>query len=221
MAFTDHLTGERFTVPVFNSPYFSFKFAWSRQSDRVLVTAAKVDKNGKKDAYYAVGFVIIDVAKRSSVFVPTTDAEEVKEAGSAVDPNEFLPLYQWTPDGQAVAARYLTAVWNRGLRLRDLSGRPIRLLHWVGNPGRLFFTSGCERNFATCIWQADSAERVATVPGRREAGALIGWYDDRHLIEGFAAKGDVYRVVVVDFAGKEVRIRASASTFVDVRYTRG
>ncbi|GAA3801543.1 hypothetical protein GCM10022226_21610 [Sphaerisporangium flaviroseum] len=235
VAFTDHLTGARFTVPALRLPYVTFGFAWSRQSDSVVITAVKQEKGKGKDTntVYAAGFVIIDVRARTSVFVPTSDAEEVKSAGSAIDPNSFLPLYRWAPDGRSVAARYVTANLTQGLRFRDLSGQPIRLMHWVGSPtgngdwfspsGELFATSGCGQTPVICVWRTATGQRVATIPATG-GGSLIGWYDERHFIEVSREDG-VHRVVARDFAGKVARVlaevRAPASALVDVRYTRG
>jgi serine/threonine protein kinase len=234
VTFTDHLTGDRFSVPTLRAPYQALSLSWSRTSDHVVVTVLEYDANSKPAGVYAAGFVIIDVAARSAVFVPTTDAEEVKAAGSKVNPSEHLPFYRWTPDGRSLVSRYLTAEWGGGMRYRDLSGRAIRLLHWVGNPtgngdffspsGQSFITSGCGPRLGACVWKAVTGERIATIPGAK-GSSIIGWYDERHIIEAYAAEGDVRRVVVVDFAGRPVRllaeIRAPASAPFDVRYSRG
>lgn len=231
--FTDHLTGERFAVKTLRSPYLSFGFAWSRQSDSLVVTVLQQEKAAKP--LYNVGFVIIDVAARSSVFVPVTDAEDVKSAGSAVQPERFVGFYRWAPDGRSVAARYLTANWTNGLRFRDLAGNAIRLMHWVGSPtgnadwfspsGQVFATSGCETTLAVCVWRADTGRRVTTVPVAKQGGSLLGWYDEKHLIEVYPASDTVQRVVARDLGGREARvlaeINASPGSLVDVRYMRG
>jgi hypothetical protein len=231
VTFTDHLTGARFSVPALRSPYTAVGLAWSRQSDAVVVT---VIEQKEDEPAYAAGFVIIDVAARTSMFAPTTDADEIKSAGSAIDPGSFLAYYRWAPDGRSVATRYLTAEWGTGMIFRDLSGQPIRLLHWVGVPtgngdwfspsGAAFLTSGCGTSFAICTWRTESGDRMATLTGRKDS-TVLGWYDEKHVIEAHPAPGDLRRVVVRDLAGKEVRVlaevSAAASDSVDVRYTRG
>ncbi|MFC4592309.1 serine/threonine protein kinase [Sphaerisporangium corydalis] len=233
--FTDHLTGAKFGIPTLRSPYVSFGMAWSRQSDSIVVSALRREKVGKDTHVYTAGFVIVDVAARSSVFVPTTDAEDVKVAGTAVQPESFISFYRWAPDGRSVAARYLTAEWGNGLRFRDLAGQPLRLMHWVGSPtgngdwfspsGDTFVTSGCEKVISLCVWRTTTGERVATIPVSPQGGALIGWYDDRHIIEVHSVTKDLQRVVLRDFAGQEVRVLADLNApvggLVDIRYTRG
>ncbi|WP_237101903.1 hypothetical protein [Nonomuraea sp. MG754425] len=237
--FTDHLTGERFSVPVLRPPFQSMSLAWSRQSDRVLLSAHRYERINGATRPLTVGYVLIDVARRTARFVPTDDGEQIKQAaeaaGGRVDPIRFYANYRWTPDGRSVAARFLTAEWGSGMRLLDPdTGRTTRILHWVGllqgnadwfSPaGDRFVTSGCADALVTCVWQAETGKRVATVPGRREA-AVIGWYDDAHLIGLVSAAKDRRRVVLLNLSGKTVRVlaevRAPADAVVDLRYARG
>ncbi|MEU4575494.1 hypothetical protein [Nonomuraea sp. NPDC023979] len=237
--FADHLTGERFSVPVLRPPYQSVGLSWSRRGDRLLLSVQRFEKVGEENQPFSAGYVIIDVAARSARFVPTGDGAEVRQAalatGGKVNPLSFYAEYRWMPDGRSVISRYLTAEWGQGVRVRDAeSGRVTRMMHWVGHvvgaadmfspSGGRFVTSGCAKRFAACVWTAAGGARVATVPTRKGAG-MVGWYDEEHLIQVVPGDGDRSEVVVTDFAGEVVRVLAELRTpgepLVDVRYTRG
>lgn len=239
VSFADQLTGERFSVPVLRPPYQSLTLAWSRQSDRVLLTAQRFARVGEEDKLFTAGYVIVDVAARTARYVPTGDGQDVEQAvraaGGKLDPAQYYAEYRWTPDGRSVIARFLTAEWGQGTLIRDAaSGRLTRMMHWVGQvqgladwfspAGDRFVTGGCATFQAVCVWKADDGSRVATVPLAKGAG-IAGWYDDRHLIQVFPDGKDRRRVVVTDMSGKTVRvlaeIRAPADGVIDVRYTRG
>uniref|UniRef100_UPI001E465070 hypothetical protein n=1 Tax=Nonomuraea sp. SBT364 TaxID=1580530 RepID=UPI001E465070 len=237
--FVDHLTGERFSVPVLRPPYQSLGLSWSRRSDRLLLSAQRFEKVNGENQPFSAGYVIVDVAAGTARFVPTGDGEEVRQAalatGGKVDPSRFYAEYRWTPDGRSVASRFLTAEWGQGVRVRDAeSGRVTGMMHWVGHvlgvgdwyspSGGRFATSACAKRLAACVWTTAGATRLATVP-TPEGASMVGWYDEKHLIQLVPGGKDRTRVVVVDFAGKEVRVLAELRTpggpLVDVRYTRG
>ncbi|MFD0478392.1 hypothetical protein ACFQ0B_67055 [Nonomuraea thailandensis] len=207
---TERATGARFSLPTADAPQVGQFLTWSRDSRRALLTVFRdlLGEDGKQRRLTA-GYVILDITARTSTFVPTTDALDAPDAdGSA-------PVYHWLPDGTGVMSVYTTPEGTLGARLRDLTGRETRTMHWVGRPigeewfspsGKLFTTTGCGQ-YTTCVWDTATGDRQATLPAGRTAYA-VGWYDDRHLIRATWAGKNTFRITVHDFAGKEVRLLA-------------
>ncbi|GAA0364795.1 hypothetical protein GCM10009530_13150 [Microbispora corallina] len=191
----DQRTGARFeTRPEAPAPLEGA--TWSPDGRRLLLTAATKD--------VPTGFVLIDPSARTSTFVDTTDDLQGGEGP-----------YAWLPGGSGVAVGHTTAA-GHGVRFRDLGGREVRDLHWVGRSSgpRLFSPSGrrlvtsCPSGGTLCVWDATTGGRQASIAALFPGAALLGWYDDHHLIVLDPSGKHAHRVVVMDERGREQRVLA-------------
>ncbi|WP_169984635.1 hypothetical protein [Microbispora sp. H10836] len=222
IAFTDRRTGERFSVTGLSSPYFSQGPQWSRDGTRLLLTVLDFGKG--PEAMYPAGFLVADPATRRARYVQTANPEDARAYLALPKSARATGYFRWTPDGTGVVGPYTTPEQALGTRVWDLSGRLLRSMHWTGpsigggdlfSPsGRLFVTTRCERRRAVCLWNAVTGARAATVP-RHEGGAVLGWYDEEHLIVSEAAGKDRVRAVVTDLKGRKVRTLAEARKLPD------
>lgn len=212
----DHLTGERFAIPVLQPPFSSYGLAWSRRSDKIALTVLRYERIDKEDKPFVQGVVIVDVAARTASFAPTAESEELKAAGDDVDPSVMRTVYRWSPEADALIGGYLNAQGSPGARMRDLNGRLTGMFHWVGwiqglddpySPsGAAFYTTRCSKTDAICVWDATSGKRLYGFSSD-SCQYGFGWFDDTHLICA-RQTGTSWRVAVVDLTGKEVRILA-------------
>ncbi|MFC5820918.1 protein kinase domain-containing protein [Nonomuraea harbinensis] len=195
--FRDLSTGETFTVQTVKKPESTQVPAWSRDGRRLLLSIRT------EDAKLFSGFVVVDVAARTSTVVNT----QYKDAIS-------LP-FTFLPDG--TIARGYSGEKSQGIETYDMSGKVTTTKHWVGMPrdrdwyspdGRQFFTV-CPKSGDVCVWDAVTGARKATVEGLDDDVRLIGWFDDDHLlIEDPGKKKGRLQVKVVDFLGRTKRVLA-------------
>ncbi|GIH28877.1 hypothetical protein Aph01nite_71870 [Acrocarpospora phusangensis] len=213
VSLTDLKDGTSFTLPTVTTPTTAHYPIWSPDSRTLLLSLWYTETPEKT---YPSGFMKVDPVTRKTTVFQTFNADDI--AGFLALPANLrggaMSAYTWTPDG-GIASIYVTPEQTYGLRLYDAEGRVLRSMHWVGRvtgrdwfspSGRLLLTSGCEETFASCLWDARTGERVATVPAR-EKEHLLGWFDETHLING-RQDGGTYRVEVVDLTGKPVRVLA-------------
>jgi hypothetical protein len=221
VSFTDRKTGATFKMPIVSTPTTAHYPRWSPDGRTLLLTLWYTET---AERTYPVGFLKIDPAARKATVVETYNKEDVAEflALSAEMQTASMPAYTWTPDGKGIASIYLTSEQGYGLRLRDTEGRILQSMHWVGRTagldwfspsGDTLMTSGCERSFAACLWEADTGVRRGMVPSAR-GRSLIGWFDETHIIVG-RKKGDTYVVEAVDLTGKPVRVLAELRSAED------
>ncbi|GGO03891.1 protein kinase [Microbispora rosea subsp. aerata] len=215
IVFTDRRTGERFSVAGLGTPYLSQGAQWSRDGTRLLLTVYDYGKGA--DKAYPAGFLVADPATRRARFVQTANSEDVQAYLALPESSRAVGYFRWTPDGTGVVSAYTTPEGVFGTRVWDLSGRPLRSMHWTGSPvgggdvfspsGRLFATTGCERRHALCLWDAATGERAGTIPAEK-GGGLLGWYDEEHVIVSERVGEDRVRAVVTDLEGRKGRVLA-------------
>ncbi|WP_433512548.1 hypothetical protein ACQP2T_53975 [Nonomuraea sp. CA-143628] len=129
---------------------------WSPDGRRLLVTVR------------GTGFSSVDLATRSASAV-------VRVSGDTGQ-------YSWLPGGSGVAA----GAAGGGIRFRDLRGRELRVMNWVGRPygGGAFSPSGdrfvtwCPSGGDVCVWDARDGTRLASLGD----STIYGWWDDTHLV---------------------------------------
>ncbi len=202
VTFLNQKTNERFTMsppppPAGQGPVTADKPTWSSDGKRLLLTLST-----QGDTPRPTGFVLMDPAARTSKLVDTTD--DLQGFG----------WYAWLPDGSGVAIGYRKET-GQGVLFRDLSGREVRNLDWVGQmygrrmfspSGRLFVTY-CPSGGTFCLWDTTSGVRQASVAIFFENALLFGWYDDAHLIVNDPSK-KTHQIVVMDPRGRAQRVLA-------------
>jgi serine/threonine protein kinase len=229
VSITDRVSGEKSTIPLIELPNFVQTPNWSRDGNRLLMT---VMQGGTAKEFAPQGFLVVDVRTRQVRFTQTSNEDDVKEYQARPAEYRSWPYYFWAPNGKEVAAFYLTPEDRYGTRFWNLSGQVVRSMHWTGRltgldpfspSGSSFITSTCERSYVTCVWNTETGERRATVPGQ-DGAVNYGWYDDDHLILGRWTKKDRLRIFVVNMQGEPVRelaeITAKTGTLVRVGYQR-
>ncbi|ACZ90117.1 serine/threonine protein kinase [Streptosporangium roseum] len=205
VTFINRATGEKFSVDTLKQPLRGLSGTWSPDSRRLLLTFYEFDV--KQEVQYPAGFVVVDVGTRRATVVKTDDQRD------------GYGNFDWSPDGTLVVGAYEHKKPAFGLRFRDQSGKVVRTMPWVGlipGPG-IFSPSGtrfytyCPENkgklSAGCVWDVKTGNRTASVPIWDGDTAIVGWWDDHHLIVRDPRK-DPYRYVVVDLHGKVVRALA-------------
>lgn len=211
----DRATGKSSKVTTVKAPLYVWAPAWSPDHSKILLSVLKAGSGNKVSG---AGFVIVDVAAKTSKFV------QIKSS----DVGTWS--YFWRGDGQAVGTWAIKGDLER-IRFYSLKGAVLTTLTGVGTPveltgddvspsGKLFLTRCAKKVKEICVWTTDGAQR-ARVPFDSER--LVGWYDDEH-IAGWRKTGARYEIVVVDFSGTVVRRlgTAPAAAYNDVilRYTR-
>ncbi|MFF5212578.1 hypothetical protein [Streptosporangium sp. NPDC000396] len=167
---------------------------WSRDGGKAVLTVQR--KNGA--GWETTGFVIVDATARTArtVTVPGVDR---------------AARFRWSSDGVDVVAEY-----RGGTRFYGQDGAIRRTLVKTGAPaggedafspaGRTF-TTWCPVTYAehVCVWNRTSGRLAARV--NIQPKALLGWWDDKHLIAVTSGAG-AYRAVVADLQGRVVRVLA-------------
>ncbi|MFI6296366.1 hypothetical protein ACIBEJ_32550 [Nonomuraea sp. NPDC050790] len=228
VGFTNRVTGEKFTVPTVTNPRWGVSPHWSRDSRTLLLSMLERDE--QVQAAFVRGFILIDVATRRATVVETANDEDVAQFRKQAPEARSSYYYRWAPGDQFVASGYLTPENGEGIRYRDLTGKVVRSMHWVGRPvgqtpfspsGTRLVTTSCAKQLTSCIWEADTGKRLATVPPAR--GFMYGWYDEDHLIVGRVA-GQKMIVEAVGFDGKVKRklaeLRYVKDKLADLRFDR-
>ncbi|MCC5582187.1 hypothetical protein IMZ11_42020, partial [Microtetraspora sp. AC03309] len=200
ITFVDVRKGGKFTVtPTVTVPGVLERPTWSRDGKRLLLTLSVPGEKPRPS-----GFVLVDPAARTAMLVDTDDEARGGES-----------QFAWLPDGSGVAVGYETGTGN-GLRLRDLAGRELRTLRWVGQSygrrtfspsGRLFVTF-CPSGGSLCLWDRATGVRQASIALPSPDMSLLGWYDDAHLIVHDPDGKKTHRVIVLDTRGREQRVLA-------------
>ncbi|MFD0663397.1 protein kinase domain-containing protein [Thermocatellispora tengchongensis] len=196
VTFLDRAGGAGFEVEV--GP--SRRPVWSGDGGRLLLTTT--EDTGKDEAGVPLpgGFAIIDVATRKVTLVDTDD-----------EARDGRGYYAWLPDGTGTVVTYKTGR-DHGMRVRDLAGREMRTLDWVGftTGGRMFSPSGglfatsCPSGGTYCVWDTAEGVRRASVALFYDGGEFWGWYDENHLLV-FNPSQEPDRLVALDLRGKERR----------------
>ncbi|MFB9711365.1 hypothetical protein ACWDUI_24035 [Streptosporangium sandarakinum] len=171
------------------------KFAhWSRDGAKAVLTVQR--KNGT--SWDTIGFAVVDAAAR------TTRAVTVPGADRAA-------RFRWGPGGTEVVTEH-----QGGTRFYGLDGRVRRTFAKTGapaggedafSPSGSAFLTWCPLTYAepVCVWNRTTGALSAKVNIR--AQALLGWWDDRHLI-AVVPSGTAYRAVVADLTGRSTRVLA-------------
>ncbi|MDH2428228.1 protein kinase [Sphaerisporangium sp. TRM90804] len=205
VTFVNLATGEKFNVDTLKQPLRGLSGTWSRDSKRLLLTVYEIDKDS--ETQYPEGFVVVDVTTRKATVVLTDDKRD------------GYGNFDWTPDGAYVVGAYEKDKPRFGIRFRDMSGKVVRTIPWVGmmsgpglySPsGESFFTycpedSGKRSNI--CVWNARSGNRTATIKLWEGSATAYDWWDEHHIIV-FDPRKDPRKYVVLDFHGKAVRTLA-------------
>ncbi|MFD9940719.1 hypothetical protein ACFWYW_35590 [Nonomuraea sp. NPDC059023] len=219
VGFTHRVTGEKFTVPTVSNPRWGVSPQWSRDSRTLLLSLMERDE--QVESAFVRGFILIDVERRRATVVETANAEDVAQFRKQAPEERTAHFYRWAAGDQLVASGYLTPENAEGIRYRDLSGKVVRSMHWVGRPvgqtpfspsGKRLVTTVCSKKQGVCVWDADTGTRLADVPPG--AGYMYGWYDEDHLIVGRVA-GKKMIVEAVDFKGEVTR------KLVELVYVKG
>lgn len=217
VTFVNQRTNERFPIspPTTPTPVTMEKPTWSMDGKRLLLTAT-----APGDTPRPTGFAVLDPATRTSKLVDTAD--ELEGEG----------WYAWLPDGSGVAIGYQHEK-ERGLLFRDVGGRELRKLSWVGqtygrrmfSPSGKLFVTYCPSGGTFCLWDTTSGVRQASVAIFFENGLLFGWYDDAHLIVGDGSNKKTHQIVAMDTRGRAQRVLAEIAAADDkddflIYYTR-
>ncbi|WP_162795303.1 WD40 repeat domain-containing protein, partial [Nonomuraea lactucae] len=197
LRFTRLSTGESFEVTTVKKPEQSWFPAWSHDGTRVV--ASITDDKRKK----ITGFVHVDVVARKATVVRTEYVDDLS-----------LP-FTFTPDGSI--ARGYTAAKNRGFETYDMSGKVTRNVHWVGSPRDVSWYSPSGKKYVTvcpnredvCVWDTSTGVRKATIGGIKNAGYLLGWFNEDHILvrEPTRKKGRD-QIKIVSFLGETQRVLA-------------
>ncbi|WP_182887670.1 protein kinase family protein [Microbispora sp. H10885] len=201
--FRDQRGGLRFTLRPAAPGGRLYRPTWSPDGTRLLLSVVAGEDT-------PTGFVVLDPAKRTSSYVDTPDENEQGEGA-----------YAWLPDGSGVAVGYVTER-RHGVRFRDLAGRRTRDLPWVGrsvgrrmfSPSGRVFVTYCPSGGTLCLWDTAGGGRRVSIGIFFAGYALLGWYDDAHLIV-LDPSGDSHRIVVMDGRGREQRVLAEIAAADD------
>ncbi|MFC4592308.1 protein kinase domain-containing protein [Sphaerisporangium corydalis] len=198
VTFVPRTGGERFTVAV---PPSAYRPTWDPRGTRLMFTLHSGEKK------VPTGFVLVDVAGRSAAEVDTDDEKRRGEG-----------YYVWLPDGAHVAVSYQTEDDDYGMRFRDLTGKEIRTMDWVGyiagrrsfSPSGKQFTTLCPSGGTLCVWEADTGVRRASIAITYVGSEFWGWYDENHVVV-LDPRKDPYKLVVVDMLGRPGRVLATVA----------
>ncbi|MFI6391088.1 hypothetical protein ACIBHY_22460 [Nonomuraea sp. NPDC050547] len=228
VSFTDRVTGEKFTVPTVTNPRWGVSPQWSRDSRTLLLSMLERDE--QVQAAYVRGFILIDVERRRATVVETANAEDVAMFRKQAPEQRTSYYYRWAPGDQLIASGYMTPENGEGIRYRDLTGKVVRSMHWVGRPigqtpfspsGKRLVTTSCAKQLTSCIWDTETGKRLTSVPP--SPGYMYGWYDEDNLIVG-RVTGKKMIVQAVDLRGKVTRklaeLRAVKDELSDLRFDR-
>ncbi len=195
LVLTGRATGQTTRVRTVRKPLTASRVSWSRDGRRIALTVER--KSGGK--WRVLGFTVVDVAAKT--------ARTVRIAGLPAD-----AAFWWSPGGDLVSAH------GGGLRFyRHTDGAVLRTFARVGlptGPESSFSPSGkrlatwCPSRFDEQLCLVDPATgRIARrVDARPEA--LLGWWDERHVIAVMAHRG-AYRLSVLDLRGRVTRVPAA------------
>ncbi|MER7364369.1 hypothetical protein, partial [Nonomuraea wenchangensis] len=191
-------TGESFTVQTVRKPQRTMNPVWSRDSGKLLLTVVDLDK----EPYTARDFLLVDLRTRQALRVRTEYSDDASL------------IFTFAPDGTVVRGFFLGA--RRGIDFYNTAGQVTRSMHWVGTPRDSDWFSPSGRQLVTvcprsgtdlCVWDARTGARRATVPRENGEGALLGWFNESHLlVREPAKKKGAAQVRIVDFVGRTVRV---------------
>ncbi|GAA3801552.1 hypothetical protein GCM10022226_21620 [Sphaerisporangium flaviroseum] len=195
VVFVDRDGSGRFSVAV---PASARRPVFDRDARRLLLTLT----SGKDEV--PTGFVVVDVGRRTMTEV---DTDEETQRGEGV--------YAWLPDGSGVTVSYKTER-DYGMRIRDLAGREVRTMDWVGfsTGRRMFSPSGrqfltlCPSGGTYCAWETGTGVRRASFSVTFDYAEFWGWYDENHVLVLDPSK-DPHRILVMDFLGRPQRTMAT------------
>ncbi|WP_433254835.1 hypothetical protein ACQPYK_13540 [Streptosporangium sp. CA-135522] len=174
------------------------KFAhWSRNGGKAVLTTQR--KNGT--VWETTGFVVVDAVTKTARTVSVTGVDRAAR-------------FRWSPDGADVMAAY-----QGGTRFYGPDGAIRRTLAKTGtpaggedvfSPSGSTFTTWCPVTYTehVCFWDRTSGRLAAKAAIRPKA--LLGWWDDKHII-AVVPSGNAYRVVVADLGGASRRVLADIS----------
>ncbi|GAA4220887.1 hypothetical protein GCM10023075_07990 [Streptosporangium album] len=174
------------------------KFAhWSRSGTKAVLTVQ--GRNGT--LWETTGFVIVDATAKTARTVIVKGVDRAAR-------------FRWSPDGVYVVADY-----QGGTRFYDQAGVVRRALAKTGIPAggedafapsaRTFMT-WCPASYTeyVCFWDRATGKLAGKADVKPKA--LLGWWDDKHII-AVMASGNAYRVAVLDLQGKATRVLADIS----------
>ncbi|MEU9830201.1 hypothetical protein AB0D67_01555 [Streptosporangium sp. NPDC048047] len=171
------------------------KFAhWSRDGAKAVLTVQR--KNGT--SWDTVGFAVVDAAAKTARAVTVQGADRAAR-------------FRWGPGGTEVVTGH-----QGGTRFYGLDGGLRRTFAGTGAPaggedafspsGKDFLT-WCPLTYTEPVCVRDRATGRLSARVNIRAQALLGWWDDRHLI-AVVPSGGAYRAVVADLTGRSTRVLA-------------
>jgi serine/threonine protein kinase len=201
VSFTDRVTGATFSVPTVDKPLLIKTPEWSRDGRRLLASVYTYDSK-KSKVRPTIGFVVIDIAARTSKFTRVED------------PGVTTSSYGWAPDGEGVIRRPGAA--KDGVLFFALDGTPGRTiegLRWTDDTDATFSPSGrllaalCpEKVTAVCVVDATTGERKTRFTLAKDT-YLWDWFNEDHLLV-FDKRRSPWRAEIVDFSNRAVRLFA-------------
>ncbi|MEU4509970.1 protein kinase [Nonomuraea wenchangensis] len=196
-------TGESFTVQTARKPQRTMNPVWSRDGTKLLLTVI----NTAKEPFTARDFVLVDLSTRRALRVQTEYSDDASL------------IFTFAPDGTVVRGFFLGE--RRGIDFYNTSGQVARSMHWVGTPRDSDWFSPSGRQLVTvcprsakdlCVWDARTGARRATVPREDDEGALLGWFNESHLlVRDPAKKKGTAHVKIIDFVGRTERVLADVT----------
>ncbi|MFC4010726.1 protein kinase [Nonomuraea purpurea] len=195
---TDRRTDERSTIKTVKEPLISSIRAWSKDGSRILLN---IEKKNRGDWDY-LGFVIVDVAKKTAKQVDVSDSS-VRQTAFGFDEDERGVVNAYGDER------------NRGLRFYDDRGQARRSLAGIGtlsagtqdifSPSGKTFVTNCPNGGDNdhCIWDADSGDRLRKFSS--DCDKVLGFYDENHLFCWEQDNNTKDEVQVVDFDGRLLR----------------
>ncbi|NJP90878.1 hypothetical protein HCN51_15665 [Nonomuraea sp. FMUSA5-5] len=191
---TDRTTGRSATIRTVKQPMTASYASWARDGRRVALTVERKVSG----TWRVLGFTVVDVVSRT--------ARTVRISGLSAGAG-----FWWSPGGDLVTRH------GAGLRVHRASdGAVLRTYAGAGlptGPEDPFSPSGkrlltwCPSRFAEHLCLVDPATgRIAARVAARPA-AVLGWWDDGHLIAVVPHRG-AYRLSVLDLGGRLTRVLA-------------
>ncbi|WP_204020198.1 hypothetical protein [Sinosporangium siamense] len=209
----DRRTGRSVTVNTVRRPLTASYAYWSRDGSKVVLTAER-KVEGK---WRTVGYVLVDVATRTSRYIPVTG---VHKEGT----------FRWAGDNS-----HLIVDHGEGVRFhRAADGAVVRTLSKVGRPaggeeavspsGRLMST-WCPVSVREKVCVVDRATGKIRSYVNTKAEGVWGWWDESHMI-AVVPKDGGYQAALINFKGQvngvlaEISASAYRTDKVYLSYTR-